>query len=62
LGDVNDARVAIGWLARTAAGLDPASAFVAGQLAHYFRGVADVHGHGWEHAYERARKRSSWLT
>jgi CHAD domain-containing protein len=62
LGDMNDADVAIGWLARTAPDLDPAAAYAAGQLAHHFRGVADAHRHGWERAYERTRKRSSWLT
>ncbi len=62
LGDMNDADVAIGWLARTAPDLDPVAAYTAGRLAHHFRGVADAHRHGWERAYTRARKRSSWLT
>jgi CHAD domain-containing protein len=61
LGDMHDAEVAMGWLSRTAPDLDPASSFIAGELAHHFRGVAVAHRHGWERSFARARKRSGWL-
>ena len=61
LGDMHDAEVAIAWLSSTAPALDPSSSFVAGELAHHFRGVAADHRHGWERAFARARKRSGWL-
>jgi CHAD domain-containing protein len=61
LGDMHDAEVAIEWLAGRAPELDPASAFVAGELAHHFRGVVAAHRHGWERSFARARKRSAWL-
>jgi CHAD domain-containing protein len=61
LGEMHDAEVAVEWLTGTAPQLDPAPAFVAGELAHHFRGVAATHRHGWERAFARARKRSAWL-
>lgn len=61
LGDMHDAQVAVEWLAGTAPELDPASAFVAGELAHHFGGVVVDHRHGWERSFARARKRSAWL-
>lgn len=61
LGDMNDAEVAVAWLRREGAELEPDAAFAAGRLAHHFRLVADAHRHGWEHSFERARKRSAWL-
>lgn len=61
LGDMNDAEVAIRWLSQTSTEVDPASAFVAGWLAHHFLGVAEAHRHGWERAFEHACKRSAWL-
>ena len=61
LGDMNDAAVAIDWLARTATTVDPSGAFAAGQLAHHFRTIAEQRRHGWERAFQRARKRAGWL-
>jgi CHAD domain-containing protein len=61
LGDMNDADVAVAWLRRNAVALDPAAAFVSGELAHHFGLVADAHRHGWEESFERARKCSDWL-
>jgi CHAD domain-containing protein len=61
LGEMNDAEVASAWLRRTAADLDPAAAFTAGELSYHFRGVVDARRHGWERSFRRARKRSAWL-
>jgi CHAD domain-containing protein len=61
LGEMNDAAAAVRWLGRTGAALDAPAAFAAGQLAHHFRTVAEQHRHGWERAFERARRRAHWL-
>jgi CHAD domain-containing protein len=61
LGEMNDAAVAAHWLALTGATLEAPEAFAAGQLAHHFSAVAEQRRHGWERAFERARRRSRWL-
>ena len=61
LGEMNDAEVAVTWLASVIQDLDLHAAFAAGQLTAHFHTTADSHRHGWERSYERARKRSHWL-
>lgn len=62
LGEMNDAAVSATWLRRRADVLGPTGAFAAGELAHHFHGAADARRHGWERAYKRARRRSTWLS
>jgi CHAD domain-containing protein len=61
LGEMNDAEVAATWLARIVHDLDPDAAFAGGQLTVRLHTDAESHRHGWERAYQTARKRSHWL-
>jgi CHAD domain-containing protein len=61
LGDMNDAEIAVDYLRSAARELPPEVSFAAGQLAHHLGQVAHDRRHGWERAFDRARRRSDWL-